>query len=160
VNSRCTWASGHFSPVHSDTLEGHVMHSETYGNSRQNARNESQAARDARRPGSGDRHDRCPCPSKDAALARQGKQAPRNPCFPGKAEARPVHRARIFIFPRLWKDCSRTFICRRSTLLALVCAFAGPRKMFLAAYNHAVEAGYPLLQFTVTACSFVSKWVW
>jgi len=127
---------GTFQPIHSDTLEGHVMHSETYEIPPECAER-IQAARDARRPvlAIGTTVVRA---LEDAAL-RAGEAGSAESVFPGKAEAR------LFIVPgfhfRVVEGLLTNFHLPRSTLLALVCAFAG-RENVLAAYNHAVEAGY------------------
>lgn len=127
---------GTFQPIHSDTLEGHVMHSEGYEIPEGTAER-IQAARDAGRPilAVGTTVVRT---LEDAAL-RASESSSRNLVLPGKADAR------LFIVPgfgfRVVEGLLTNFHLPRSTLLALVCAFAG-RERVLAAYKHAVEAGY------------------
>jgi S-adenosylmethionine:tRNA ribosyltransferase-isomerase len=75
---------------------------------------------------------------EDAAL-RAAEAGSACTVFSGKAEAR------LFIIPgfqfRVVNKLVTNFHLPRSTLLALVCAFAG-RESVLNAYQHAVEAGY------------------
>lgn len=127
---------GTFQPIHSETLEGHLMHAEGYEIPEATAEC-VQAARDAGQPvfAVGTTVVRA---LEDAALrAAQTRSA--NLVLPGKAEAR------LFITPgyqfRVVEGLLTNFHLPRSTLLALVCAFAG-RNHVLAAYEHAVEAGY------------------
>jgi S-adenosylmethionine:tRNA ribosyltransferase-isomerase len=127
---------GTFQPIHSETLEGHVMHGESYEIS------EETAARvnDAHAAG-------CPVLAvgttvvralEDAAL-RASESGSSALLLAGKAEAR------VFIYPgfefRVVDALLTNFHLPRSTLLALVCAFAG-REHVLPAYKHAVDAGY------------------
>jgi S-adenosylmethionine:tRNA ribosyltransferase-isomerase len=127
---------GTFQPIHSDTLEGHVMHAESYEISEQAAQ-QIQAAYSALRPilAVGTTVVRA---LEDAALRAATTASDALVC-PGKAEAR------LFIVPgfsfRVVNALLTNFHLPRSTLLALVCAFAG-REPILAAYQHAVEAGY------------------
>jgi S-adenosylmethionine:tRNA ribosyltransferase-isomerase len=127
---------GTFQPIHSDTLEGHVMHAESYEISEQAAR-QIQGAYSALRPilAVGTTVVRA---LEDAAL-RAAKTGSDALVCPGKAEAR------LFIVPgfsfRVVNTLLTNFHLPRSTLLALVCAFAG-REPILGAYQHAVEAGY------------------
>ena len=127
---------GTFQPIHSETLEGHLMHSEGYEISEGTAER-IQAARNAGRPiiAVGTTVVRA---LEDAAL-RAAESAPARLLLPGKADAR------LFIVPgfqfRVVEGLLTNFHLPRSTLLALVCAFAG-REHVLAAYRHAVEAGY------------------
>ena len=127
---------GTFQPIHGETLESHVMHAESYEILAETA-DRIQAARDAGRPilAIGTTAVRA---LEDAAL-RAAESGSANLVLSGKAEAR------LFIVPgfrfRVVKGLLTNFHLPRSTLLALVCAFAG-REHVLAAYNHAVEAGY------------------
>ena len=127
---------GTFQPIHGATLESHVMHAESYEIPAQTA-DRIQAARDAGRPilAIGTTVVRA---LEDAAL-RAAESGSANLVLPGKADAR------LFIVPgfqfRVVEGLLTNFHLPRSTLLALVCAFAG-RERVLAAYEHAVEAGY------------------
>jgi S-adenosylmethionine:tRNA ribosyltransferase-isomerase len=127
---------GTFQPIHSDTVEGHHMHAESYEISEETAARVA-AARAAERPilAAGTTVVRA---LEDAAkkAAEAGSQTL---LHPGKAEAQ------IFIVPgfrfRVVTALLTNFHLPRSTLLALVCAFA-EREQVLAAYKHAVDAGY------------------
>jgi S-adenosylmethionine:tRNA ribosyltransferase-isomerase len=127
---------GTFQPVHSETLEGHVMHSESYEIPSETAERIN-AAHASGRPvlAIGTTVVRA---LEDAAL-RAAEGGSSDAVVPGKAEAQ------LFITPgfrfRVVNSLLTNFHLPRSTLLALVCAFAG-RKNVLAAYRHAVEAGY------------------
>jgi S-adenosylmethionine:tRNA ribosyltransferase-isomerase len=127
---------GTFQPIHSDTLEDHVMHAESYKISQQAAQ-QIQAAHSALRPilAVGTTVVRA---LEDAALRAAESGADALVCS-GNAEAR------LFIVPgfsfRVVNALLTNFHLPRSTLLALVCAFAG-RERTLAAYQHAVDAGY------------------
>jgi S-adenosylmethionine:tRNA ribosyltransferase-isomerase len=127
---------GTFQPIHGETLEGHVMHSESYEIPDETAER-LQAARAAGRPilAIGTTVVRA---LEDAAW-RATESGSTKFVLPGKAEAR------LFIVPgfqfRLVEGLLTNFHLPRSTLLALVCAFAG-RERVLAAYDHAVKAGY------------------
>lgn len=127
---------GTFQPVHSETLEGHLMHSESYEIPDETAERIS-AAKAARRPvlAIGTTVVRA---LEDAGLRAQEAGSSRI-VGAGNAEAQ------LFITPG-FRFCVvsallTNFHLPRSTLLALVCAFAG-RENMLAAYRHAVEAGY------------------
>jgi S-adenosylmethionine:tRNA ribosyltransferase-isomerase len=127
---------GTFQPIHSDTLEAHVMHPESYEIS-DYAAQQIQAAHAGLRPilAVGTTVVRA---LEDAAL-RAAELNSDTVVNPGKAEAR------LFIVPgfsfRLVNALLTNFHLPRSTLLALVCAFAGLQRT-LAAYRHAVNAGY------------------
>lgn len=127
---------GTFQPIHSETLEGHTMHSESYEIPKETA-DRIQAARDAGRPilAIGTTVVRA---LEDAAL-RAAESGASSVVLAGKADAQ------LFIVPgfrfRVVERLLTNFHLPRSTLLALVCAFAG-RERVLAAYKHAVEAGY------------------
>jgi S-adenosylmethionine:tRNA ribosyltransferase-isomerase len=127
---------GTFQPIHSDTLEGHVMHAESYEISPQAAQ-QIQKAHSTLRPilAVGTTVVRA---LEDAAL-RAANSGLDVLVSSGKAQAR------LFIVPgfsfRAVNALLTNFHLPKSTLLALVCAFAG-RERTLAAYRHAVEVGY------------------
>ena len=127
---------GTFQPVHSETLEGHAMHSEAYEITEETTRRIMQA-RAARRPilAIGTTVVR----ALEAAALRAAESVSADPLLSGKADAR------LFIYPgfhfRVVDALLTNFHLPRSTLLALVCAFVGREKV-LSAYNHAVQAGY------------------
>lgn len=127
---------GTFQPVHGETLECHVMHSESYEIPRE-AAEQINAAKAAGRPvlAIGTTVVRA---LEDSALPSAEKSSS-NVVKAGKAEAK------LFITPgfhfRAGTSLLTNFHLPRSTLLALVCAFAG-RENVLAAYRHAVERGY------------------
>jgi S-adenosylmethionine:tRNA ribosyltransferase-isomerase len=127
---------GTFQPIHAGTLEAHVMHSESYEISDEAAERITEA-RAAGRPilAVGTTVVRA---LEDSALRASGQNS-RTILFAGKAEAN------LFIFPgfrfRIVDALLTNFHLPRSTLLALVCAFAG-KENTLAAYRHAVASGY------------------
>ena len=127
---------GTFQPIHGETLEGHVMHAEAYEIPAETA-DGIQAARRAGRPilAIGTTVVRA---LENAAL-RAAELGSSNLVLAGKADAQ------LFIVPgfrfRVVDGLLTNFHLPRSTLLALVCAFAG-REHVLAAYKHAVNAGY------------------
>src|SRR5260370_19992260 len=127
---------GTFQPVHSEILEQHVMHSESYEIPADTVARIT-AARSAGRPVLAIGTTVVRALEDSAQRARQSGTG--TLLMPGRAEAK------IFITPGYQSavvDALLTnFHLPRSTLLALVCAFAG-REHVLAAYGHAVEAGY------------------
>lgn len=127
---------GTFQPVHCETLEQHVMHEETYEISAETVAAIA-AARLAGRKVLAIGTTAVRALEDSARRAREG--GARNLLVPGRAEAK------IFITPgyqfAVIDGLLTNFHLPRSTLLALVCAFAG-RERVLHAYQHAVEAGY------------------
>lgn len=128
---------GTFQPIRSETLDDHVMHSEAYEIS------EGAAAAIASA-----RHQKRPILAVGTTVVRALEDAAQKSMGAGRApEAIACGRtfADIFIRPGhrfLAIDQLLTnFHLPRSTLLALVCAFAG-RETVLSAYRHAVGAGY------------------
>ena len=125
---------GTFEPVRTDTLEDHKMHSESYEIPEATAAALASARR-ANRPvlAIGTTVVRA---LEDAAEKNAGRA---EPVAPGKSEAT------IFLYPgkpfRVVNQLLTNFHLPRSSLLAMVAAFAG-RENVLAAYRHAVEAGY------------------
>jgi len=127
---------GTFQPIHSETLEGHVMHAEAYEIPAETAQRIQQAHAEGRRIFAvGTTVVRA---LEDSAV-RAANQGAAELLVPGRAEAQ------LFIYPgftfRVVDALLTNFHLPRSTLLALVCAFAG-REAVLTAYRHAVEAGY------------------
>src|SRR6266446_1555580 len=127
---------GTFQPIHSETLEGHVMHAEAYEIPPDTAAR-IQSARAAGRPifAVGTTVVRA---LEDSARRAANAGSP-SLVVAGKADAQ------LFIVPgfpfRVVEGLLTNFHLPRSTLLALVAAFAGHEHV-LAAYRHAVEAGY------------------
>jgi S-adenosylmethionine:tRNA ribosyltransferase-isomerase len=127
---------GTFQPVHTETLEDHVMHAESYDIPVETVER-IQRARAARRPilAVGTTVVR----ALEAAALRATESGSAELLRPGKADAR------LFIYPgfhfRVVDALLTNFHLPRSTLLALVSAFAGREKV-LGAYHHAVQAGY------------------
>jgi len=127
---------GTFQPIHSETLEGHAMHAESYEIPEETA-DRIYKARAAGRPilAVGTTVVR----ALEAAALRAVELDSSRLVLAGKAEAR------LFIFPgfhfRVVDALLTNFHLPRSTLLALVCALAG-RDRVLSAYRHAVDAGY------------------
>lgn len=127
---------GTFQPIHSETLEGHVMHAESYEIPGATA-DRIQAAHNEGRPIVAVGTTVVRALEDSARRAAEANSA--NAVLAGRAEAR------LFITPgysfRVVEGLLTNFHLPRSTLLALVCAFAG-REHTLTAYKHAVEAGY------------------
>ena len=127
---------GTFQPIHSETLEGHVMHAESYEIPPETAERVN-AAKDVGRRiltiGT------TVVRALEDAAQRAAESGSRGLVLSGKADAR------LFITPgfqfRVVEGLLTNFHLPRSTLLALVCAFAG-RDHVLTSYKHAVEAGY------------------
>lgn len=138
---------GTFQPIHSETLEGHVMHSESY-EIPEGTVERIRAAREAGHPilAVGTTVVRT---LEDSAL-RAAESGSAELVLSGKVEAS------LFIVPgfqfRVVEGLLTNFHLPRSTLLALVCAFAG-REHVLAAYEHAVKANYRF--YSYGDCLFV-----
>jgi len=127
---------GTFQPIHTETLEGHAMHAESYEIPEPTA----ECIHDARAAGRpilaiGTTVVR----ALEAAALRASELRSPKLLLSGKAEAR------LFIRPgfrfRVVDALLTNFHLPRSTLLSLVCAFAG-REHVLAAYQHAIAVGY------------------
>jgi S-adenosylmethionine:tRNA ribosyltransferase-isomerase len=127
---------GTFQPIHAENLETHVMHAESYEIPEQSAER-IRAAHAAGRPilAIGTTVVRA---LEDAALRDDAAAS-------GALVVAGTSEARLFIFPgfrfRVVSGLLTNFHLPRSTLLALVSAFAG-REKILAAYRYAVEARY------------------
>jgi S-adenosylmethionine:tRNA ribosyltransferase-isomerase len=128
---------GTFEPVRTERLEEHKIHSETYEIGESAAASISRARRDGR-----------PILAvgttvvralEDAAEQSEAAGGETGSIEPGK------RTANIFLYPgkpfRVVSQLLTNFHLPRSTLLAMVAAFAG-RERVLAAYGHALEAGY------------------
>ena len=127
---------GTFQPIHVEDLKDHVMHAERYEIREEVAEKISAArARGRKILAVGTTVVRT---LEDAAL-RAAQSGSKDLVAAGTAEAR------LFITPgfsfRVVDSLLTNFHLPRSTLLALVCAFAG-REHVLNAYRHAVEAKY------------------
>jgi len=130
---------GTFQPIRSETLEAHTMHAEAYEIP------ESTAARveAARREGQ-------PIVAVGTTVVRALEDAAAKATRSGRAggglSLLPGHaQATLFIYPGhafgVVDALLTNFHLPRSSLLALVCAFAGTENV-LGAYRHAVESGY------------------
>jgi len=138
---------GTFQPVHTARLEEHVMHAETYDIPEETAQRIQKARADGRSiVAVGTTVVRA---LEDSAL-RASERGHLEAVLGGKTEAR------IFIYPgfkvRVVDALLTNFHLPRSTLLALVCTFAG-RQRVLEAYRHAVEAGYRF--YSYGDCMFI-----
>jgi S-adenosylmethionine:tRNA ribosyltransferase-isomerase len=124
---------GTFQPIRTETLEAHVMHSEDYAITAEQICRAKSAGRPILAVGT------TTVRALEAAAVRAIETGSGQLLGAGKAEAR------LFITPgfrfRVVDALLTNFHLPRSTLLALVCALAS-RERVLAAYRHAVEAGY------------------
>ncbi|HEY2545274.1 MAG TPA: tRNA preQ1(34) S-adenosylmethionine ribosyltransferase-isomerase QueA [Candidatus Acidoferrum sp.] len=132
---------GTFQPVHTDILEDHVMHAESYEIPIHTAQRIAEAHA-ARRPvlAVGTTVVR----ALESAALHAAEAVSSELLKSGKADAN------LFIYPgfnfRVVDAVLTNFHLPRSTLLALVCAFGG-RENVLAAYNHAVHAAYRFFSY-------------
>jgi S-adenosylmethionine:tRNA ribosyltransferase-isomerase len=127
---------GTFQPVHSENMEEHPIHAEAYEIPGDTAKSIQRARATGR-----------PIIAIGTTVVRALEDAARRAAESGSAETLLAGKseARIFIYPgfqfRVVDALLTNFHLPRSTLLALVSAFAG-RENILSAYRHAVEAGY------------------
>jgi S-adenosylmethionine:tRNA ribosyltransferase-isomerase len=133
---------GTFAPVRVEQLENHKIHAESYEISEQAASSISTALRDGRPIlAVGTTVVRALEDAAAKVVEAAGRELPRREIAipPGTAQAQ------IFLYPgkpfRVVDQLLTNFHLPRSTLLALVAAFAG-RDAVLRAYKHAVETGY------------------
>ncbi|HXW56871.1 MAG TPA: tRNA preQ1(34) S-adenosylmethionine ribosyltransferase-isomerase QueA [Candidatus Cybelea sp.] len=124
---------GTFEPVRTESLEQHKIHSESYEISGQAAEAITRALSQGR-----------PVLAIGTSVVRALEDAV--PESGGRPVVAPGRRdATLFLYPgkpfRVVSQLLTNFHLPKSTLLALVAAFAG-RKRVLAAYRHAVEADY------------------
>lgn len=138
---------GTFQPIHSEKLEDHVMHAESYEIAEDTAAKIQSAKKIGRR-----------IIAVGTTVVRALEDAAAHAQKAGRDEIVSAGRreARLFITPgfqfRVVNALLTNFHLPRSTLLALVCAFAG-REYTLAAYHHAVQAGYRF--YSYGDCTFV-----
>jgi S-adenosylmethionine:tRNA ribosyltransferase-isomerase len=132
---------GTFLPLRTETLEAHTMHAESYEISDDAA----ERIRDARAAGR-------PILAVGTTVVRALEAAALRTSQSGKEQSPGAEvlssgrsEATLFIYPgfsfRVVDALLTNFHLPRSTLLALVSAFAGGERV-LAAYRHAVESGY------------------
>lgn len=127
---------GTFQPVHTERLEDHKMHLEAYEIPPETAEHIQEARRAGKRIlAVGTTVVR----ALEDSAKRAAESGSRQLVLPGRTDAQ------VFIYPgfqfRVVDVLLTNFHLPRSTLLALVCAFAG-RESVLAAYRHAVASGY------------------
>ncbi len=127
---------GTFQPIHVEDLKDHVMHGERYEISRDAASKINSARRSGKR-----------ILAVGTTVVRALEDAAVRAANDGSTEivAAGPAEAKIFITPgfsfRIVDELLTNFHLPRSTLLALVCAFAG-KEHVMRAYRHAVEAKY------------------
>jgi len=130
---------GTFQPIHGEELERHVMHEESYEIP------EATAAAIVSARGAGRRIVAIGTTVVRALEDSAQRAAAQSASGSGSMPLAGRGEARIFITPgyafRVVDALLTNFHLPRSTLLALVCAFAGTEKV-LAAYGHAVTSGY------------------
>ncbi|HEV2387608.1 MAG TPA: tRNA preQ1(34) S-adenosylmethionine ribosyltransferase-isomerase QueA [Candidatus Acidoferrales bacterium] len=130
---------GTFQPIRSARVEDHPMHRENYCIPAETAAALARARRDRR-----------PVLAVGTSVVRALEDSARRfaghggPASAGAVEAGAAE-AKLFIYPgyefRVVDQLLTNFHLPRSSLLVMVAAFAG-RELVLAAYRHAVEAGY------------------
>jgi S-adenosylmethionine:tRNA ribosyltransferase-isomerase len=127
---------GTFQPIHTETLEEHKIHTESY----EIADDAEEKIRNAKRDGR-------PVLAIGTTVVRTLEDSAQRAKLAGSAELLRAGRAeaQIFIVPgysfNVVDMLLTNFHLPKSTLLALVSAFAG-RERVLAAYRHAVESNY------------------
>jgi S-adenosylmethionine:tRNA ribosyltransferase-isomerase len=125
---------GTFEPIHTERLEDHPIHSEAYEIS------EAAAAAIART-----HKEKRPVLAVGTTVVRALEDAAEKSSEPGRQIASGKYDAGIFLYPgkpfRVVDQLLTNFHLPKSSLLALVAAFAG-RERVLAAYHHAIESGY------------------
>jgi len=127
---------GTFQPVHTETLEAHKIHAEAYEITEEAAEKIRKAKQESR-----------PILAVGTTVVRTLEDAAQRAVAAGKGNWLLAGRAEaeIFILPghtfRLVDKLLTNFHLPKSTLLALVSAFAG-REHVLAAYQHAVKLRY------------------
>jgi S-adenosylmethionine:tRNA ribosyltransferase-isomerase len=138
---------GTFQPIHAEKIEEHAMHAEAFEISEETAE-KIQRAREGKRPivAIGTTVVR----ALEAAALGASESRSNAVVQAGRAEAR------LFIYPgfqfRVVDALLTNFHLPRSTLLALVCAFAGKENV-ISAYRHAVETKYRF--YSYGDCMFI-----
>ncbi|HEY2823062.1 MAG TPA: tRNA preQ1(34) S-adenosylmethionine ribosyltransferase-isomerase QueA [Candidatus Acidoferrum sp.] len=138
---------GTFQPIHAEKIEAHAMYAEAFEIPEETA-DRIQRARAAKRPivAIGTTVVR----ALEAAALKAQEANSNTLVQPGRAEAR------LFIYPgftfRVTDALLTNFHLPRSTLLALICAFAGKENV-IAAYRHAVDAKYRF--YSYGDCMFI-----
>ncbi|MGA2980408.1 MAG: tRNA preQ1(34) S-adenosylmethionine ribosyltransferase-isomerase QueA [Terriglobales bacterium] len=142
---------GTFQPVRVEKVEDHKLHSEWYEISEEAARTINQAKAENRRiVAVGTTTVRTLEHAAEYAARLAGERATADRVEVGRGEAN------AFIYPgyrfRIVDALLTNFHLPRSTLLMLVCALGG-KEFIMAAYRHAVEAGYRF--YSYGDCMFV-----
>jgi S-adenosylmethionine:tRNA ribosyltransferase-isomerase len=138
---------GTFQPIHAEKIDEHAMHAEAFEISEETAERIRRAKHAKRRiVAIGTTVVR----ALEAAALRAVEANSKSLVMAGRAEAR------LFIFPgfefRVVDALLTNFHLPRSTLLALICAFAGKENV-IGAYRHAVEQKYRF--YSYGDCMFV-----